>query len=223
MTTDPIADRKNKESDVAFKRLNYAIQLLQNEVGRVWQRSLVFWGFVAASFVAYGAFIEKDRMVALVIACFGLVCCVCWTLVNRASRWSQNLWVRRVDSLEFGALKVKILMDIPKDEHKKALDRLWDGARYSTTQLMIALSDATAIVWIFLVCKSSITVLKRPPSEWNGAVVAVLLITVLYIVAIIVRTRPQSDESATTGSAQTSGLSDRMGTPPDGRGVTNVR
>src|SRR6516165_4727984 len=71
--TDSAKDRKKEESDLALKCLNYAVQLFQNAVGRVWQRSLAFSGFVAAAFVAYGVFIDKHNLLALAIACFGLV------------------------------------------------------------------------------------------------------------------------------------------------------
>jgi hypothetical protein len=84
-------------------------------VGRVWQRSLAFWGFVAAAFVASGVFVDKHNLLALVIVC------VCWTLVNRASRWSQNAWVSKVDSLEVAALKTKILKIADEDGAKGVL------------------------------------------------------------------------------------------------------
>jgi hypothetical protein len=193
--TEPDVDQKAKEADLAFKRLNYAVQLLQNEVGRVWQRSLAFWGFVAAAFVAYGVFIDKHSVLALVIASFGLICSVCWTLINRASRWSQNSWVTKVDALELAALGTKILKPTPAmTEHRKCLDRLWDGERYSTTRLMIALSDATSIVWVLLVIKSSVPFLQTRPSEWPVAVIAILLGTFSYIVAVALLTRSPSNE-----------------------------
>jgi hypothetical protein len=193
-TVTETPDAKQEESDLASKRLDYAIQLFQNEVGRVWQRSLAFWGFFAAAFVAYGAFIDKHNLIALVIACFGLVSSVCWTLVNRASRRSQEFWVRKVDSLELDALGIKILKSTPNIERKTGLNRLWNGARYSTTQIMIALSDATAIVWVSLIYRSSISFFRGTPSEWSGAAIAVLLGTLLYVLAIALLTRSRSDE-----------------------------
>lgn len=194
---EPTAERKRKESELAFQRLNYATQFFQNEVGRVWQRSLAFWGFVGAAFVAYGALLDKHNLVALLIACFGLVSSVCWTLVNRASRRSQYAWISKVDALEFRALKLKILKAEPEAGDQDGLGRLWDGARYSTTRLMIALSDATSIVWILLVCKSSIPYLKDMPyvkdvmSRSDGAAVALTLLfgTLLYVVAIFIFAR----------------------------------
>lgn len=189
---DPINDRKRKEEDLALKRHNYAVQIFQNEIGRVWQRTLVFWGFVAASFVAYGNFVEKEKIVALAIACFGLICSVCWTLVNRASTWSQSYWVDRVDRLERKALKIPILREgIPKTASK----RWWSGWRYSSTKLMIALSDLTAIVWFALVVKSSLPFLQMAPQKWNGVVVIMLLGTVAYIVIVIFHTRSDLPES----------------------------
>src|SRR5262249_33134305 len=137
--TDPEND--DQEDDLAFKRHDYAVQLFQNEVARVWQRSLVFWGFIAASFVGYGAFFGKDETIVLCIACFGLICSVAWTLLNRASTWTQNWWVERVDRLEMDALKVRILTE----EAPSWRFKWWSGWPHSSTKLAIALSDLTVI------------------------------------------------------------------------------
>jgi hypothetical protein len=113
--TDSAEDRKKEESDLAFKRLTYAVELFQNEVGRFWQRSLAFWGFVAAAFVAYGVFIDQHNLLALVIACFGLVCSVCWTLINRASRWHRDQMPRHgqmVDRTSAGSLRISGVVKI---------------------------------------------------------------------------------------------------------------
>src|SRR5215208_5954246 len=55
----------------------YAAETLDNEVERFWKRSLFFWGFIAAAFVAYGVLIEKsDKDLPLAISCFGLICSI---------------------------------------------------------------------------------------------------------------------------------------------------
>jgi hypothetical protein len=186
-----IPDRKSLDDDLASKRHTYAVQLLQNEVGRVWQRSLVFWGLVAASFVAFGAFSEKEKFLTVVIACFGFISSVCWTLVNRASTWNQNHWVDKVDRLERRALKMAILREgVPRKKFS-----WWGGWRYSASKLMIALSDLAVLVWFVLGLKSSLPFLQGWPSKWNGSVVALLLGTAAYIILVLYYTRTDLQES----------------------------
>jgi len=70
---------------------------------------------VAAAFVAYGVFIDKHNLLALVIACFGLVCSVCWTLINRASRWHRDQMPRHgqmVDRTSAGSLRISGVVKI---------------------------------------------------------------------------------------------------------------
>jgi hypothetical protein len=54
---------------------DFAAQTLESEVERFWKRSLFFWGFIGAAFIAYGALSEKaDKDLVLAISCFGFVC-----------------------------------------------------------------------------------------------------------------------------------------------------
>jgi hypothetical protein len=46
--------------------LQYAAESRRFEIERFWQRSIFFWGFVAASFVAYAALYKSSHMVSLV-------------------------------------------------------------------------------------------------------------------------------------------------------------
>jgi len=83
----------------------YAAETLDNEVERFWKRSLFFWGFIAAAFVAYGVLIEKsDKDLPLAISCFGLICSIAWTLANRGSKYWQYHWEEKLKSVEVAAL-----------------------------------------------------------------------------------------------------------------------
>ena len=63
------------------------------EIDLFWKRSLFFLGFISAAFIGFGALYKKDAPeLALLLACFGLVCSVAWTLANRGSKYWQENW-----------------------------------------------------------------------------------------------------------------------------------
>jgi hypothetical protein len=78
-------------------------------------------------------------------------------------------------------------------------ERNLNWTHYSTTRLMIALSDATTIVWVLLVCMSSIPLLQAKPAESPVAVIAILLGTLVYISSIAFLSRSRSDAPSRPG------------------------
>ena len=55
------------------KALEMAADVRKFEIGLFWQRSLVFWGFIAAAFVAYAALAkEPDKDLSLRSPALGL-------------------------------------------------------------------------------------------------------------------------------------------------------
>src|ERR1035441_7663249 len=80
------------------KILEYAADVRKFEVERFWQRSIFFWGFIAAAFVAYAQSAGKGDL-AFLIACFGLVCSIAWTLQNRGSKYWYEAWEKKVESV----------------------------------------------------------------------------------------------------------------------------
>src|SRR3972149_1635381 len=129
------------------KILEYAADVRKFEIGLFWTRSLFFWGFIAAAFVAYGVSIkESDKDIPLAIACFGLVCSVAWTLVNRGNKYWHGAWEQKVESVQVEVLGRDLFSHIEPNR-----DLGWWGARrYSVTRLTIALSDFTVVVWLAL-------------------------------------------------------------------------
>ncbi|WP_438941069.1 RipA family octameric membrane protein [Desulfogranum marinum] len=51
---------------------------------------MFFWGFIASAFVGYASVVLHKPALAVVIACFGFVCSVAWSLVNRGSKYWQS-------------------------------------------------------------------------------------------------------------------------------------
>ena len=74
---------KNKKYDVALVTRNFEIELF-------WKRSLFFWGGIASAFVGYATLVKDKPSLAILIACFGFVCSVAWSLVNRGSKYWQE-------------------------------------------------------------------------------------------------------------------------------------
>jgi len=130
------------------KILEYAVQVRSFEIERFWQRSLFFWGFIGAAFVAYSELFGKSDL-SFYIACFGVVCSVAWTLQNRGGKYWQEAWESKVESVESDVLGASLFANMEPIQRKG-----WWGARtYSVSKLTIALSDFTVLVWVALAAK----------------------------------------------------------------------
>jgi hypothetical protein len=99
------------------KILEYAAQVRNFEIERFWQRSIFFWGFIGAAFVAYAGLFDKDGL-SFFVACFGLVCSVAWTLQNRGSKYWQEAWETKVESVENDVFGVDLFANREPLQHK---------------------------------------------------------------------------------------------------------
>lgn len=163
------------------KILELAADVRKFEIGLFWQRSLFFWGFIAAAFVAYAELAkESDNDLRFIIACFGLVCSLAWTLGNRGSKYWQEAWELKVESVEQTVLGVPLFSRI-EDLQPKGF---WGGYRYSVSKLAIALSDFTVIIWILLAAKAFPSLPAVP--QYVQISVAVAIGTAIYIVFMLV-------------------------------------
>jgi len=130
------SEELKKKYDVALATRNFEIELF-------WKRSVFFWGFIASAFIGYATVIKSSPSLALLIACFGLVCSVAWSLVNRGSKYWQENWETIVAEIEddvTGSLFKK------RGEQKKK--GFWLSSRkFSVSKVTIALSDFTVIIW----------------------------------------------------------------------------
>ena len=131
--------------------LRYAVETRNFEIERLWQRSLFFWGFIAAAFLAYASasassHVKHHRLVTLLIACFGIVGSIAWTLQNRGSKYWQEAWEAKIKAVEKDVLGA----DLFENKEPLRCGGWWGPARYSVSRLSIALSDFTILVWIGL-------------------------------------------------------------------------
>lgn len=130
-----------KAFDIAHDNRKLEIQLF-------WQRSLFFWGFVAAALVGYLAAIKDASLVAIIFALFGLVCSIVWSQGNRGSKYWQEYWENKVNILQHHTTGNIFYDRKPKNP------KFWDvfaGRRISVSKLTMALSDFTVFLW-FLLC-----------------------------------------------------------------------
>jgi hypothetical protein len=136
---------ESDEAKRALKRFDVALQARSFEIDLFWKRSAFFWAFVAATLVGYAS--ARDRPLATMLACFGMVCSIAWTLVNRGSKyWFEN-WEQKIVAEERAVTGT--LFSHCEDRIDKGW---WLSARHmSVTKLAIGLSDYVAAFWCVLV------------------------------------------------------------------------
>ena len=167
--------------------LKYAAEFYKSEIDNFWKRSLFFWGFIAAAFVAYGSVYGKPdaEPVLRAIACFGLVCSVAWCLLNRGSKYWYEAWEQKVVAIERDVLGAPLFSNI----EELVRSGWWGAARYSVSKITIALSDFAVLTWLFLGLKTfSIGGLISP----NCFTLIALVGTLLFLAAILIACRSKN-------------------------------
>lgn len=144
------ADQEKSKAEQLKLALQYAAENRKSEISLLWTRAAYFWAFLAASFVAYAAALQGNRRtVALLLACFGALCSWCWTLSNRSGKYWQEIWEKKVESLEVDVLGRKLF----SADTNPAVEKRWifGPKRYSPSRLAIAVSDLSLIAWSLIV------------------------------------------------------------------------
>jgi hypothetical protein len=163
--------REERRYESALATRNFEIELF-------WKRSLFFWGFIASAFVGYATLLESHEKYAVLISCFGFICSVAWTLVNRGSKYWQENWEYFVESSED-----EVTGNLFKDRAPRRSKSGWlSSASFSVSRITIALSDFTTIVWFILLCCPLLP--KAISSDDIFEVVAVLF-TLLFALAMV--------------------------------------
>jgi hypothetical protein len=151
LVTSPANDEQKR---LAF---DYAFDARQQEISRFWNRTLVFWGFVTATFVAFGVLSDKEhplqRDYLLPMVCFGLISSLAWTLQSRGSKYWLEQWEKKVTILEKEVLEFDLVGNLEVREQKKGLKAWWGSYPWSVTSLLIAVSDMAVLIWLLLLIK----------------------------------------------------------------------
>lgn len=152
-----IDDRKFQ---MLMKAYETAVETRKLEIELFWSRSLFFWGFIASAFVAYATLRQYSSDISVVVACFGFVCSIAWSLVNRGGKFWQESWeikVERIEPFVTGAMFAQL-------EKVQTHKNFWlRGRRFSVSKLAIALSDYTIILWLGLIVWESIRLFGAAP------------------------------------------------------------
>lgn len=157
--------KKIKKYDVALATRNFEIELF-------WKRSLFFWGFIASAFVGYATVVRDKTALAVLIACFGFVCSVAWSLVNRGSKYWQENWETIVENIEDD-----VTGSLFKERGGQKAKGIWLSSRkFSVSKVTIALSDFTILIWLAIMTYHLLKVLPSPPYLTSDLLIIIAVI-----------------------------------------------
>lgn len=162
------------------------------EIDLFWKRSLFFWGFIASAFVAFAELYKDGSNYAIVIAGFGCICSLVWTLANRGSKFWQENWETKVAKLEDN-LVGNLFKDVEGVQKKFILLR---AQKYSVSKLAISLSDYVLIIWVGITLTlafKNFKWFKAIPSE--ALIITFIIITLVYSAYIVLFTKTSPAKS----------------------------
>jgi hypothetical protein len=168
-----------------------AVQTRNFEIDLFWKRSLFFWGFISAAFVAYAGLRKSSPEIGLIMGCLGTVCSLSWTLVNRGSKYWQESWEQRI-----GDLKEDKRANLFADEKPVILKGHWLSARkYSVSKLVISLSDYVFILWAFLLTSEIFNYFLKPIANniKRTGLIAFIVFSIAYLICILAYTQKSKD------------------------------
>lgn len=129
------------------KAYETAIDTRKLKIELFWKRSLFFWGFIATAFAAYFTLESSGSNFSFLIACFGLICSIVWSLSNRGSKYWQESWEEKVERIE-----PDITGELFSEEEPVQKKGFWLRSRkFSVSKLTIALSDYTFMIWLGII------------------------------------------------------------------------
>src|ERR1035438_10044245 len=141
-------------------RYDASVRGVEFELELFWKRSLFFWGFIGGALVAFSA-ADKHLLLQGVIASFGFVCSMVWTLANRGSKYWYESWEAELVKAEI-AVTGRLYGDETLEKTEKKYLRKWlQGRRYSPSKLVMVLSDYVVFLWFGLLVSRFIRILPN--------------------------------------------------------------
>jgi hypothetical protein len=190
--------------------LEIALRLRQFEIELFWRRALFFWGFIAAAFVGLVSTYSSHPRLSLAVSCFGTVCALCWTLVNRGSKYWYETWeikVNRVGGPDIEELFLK--------RERVPCHGLWSAKRFSVSRVLTGLSDFTLVLWVGILAYQVITWASEAQwSLWRDWVAAAFCVFTLFYVFLIIRQGRSRPENEPASAAPDHINSAHAGLPP---------
>jgi len=104
-------EKKDSETNQHGKAYEVASDIRKFEIDKYWQRTLYFWGFISAIYVAYYSVLkdfyadkcgnqEHGGLPLLILSMLGLFFCFSWLLASKGSKHWQENWENHIDMLE---------------------------------------------------------------------------------------------------------------------------
>jgi hypothetical protein len=172
------------DDEVNEKCFDVSVQIRNMEIDLFWKRSLFFWGFISSAFIGYAAL--RQPILRSLLACFGMVCSIAWTLVNRGSKYWQESWETKVERYEIPVTGVLFAHEEAPQSYKGCWLR---GRKYSVSKIAIALSDYVSILWTSLVigeCSRPYVPSSVQPWLKQTGTMIFIVFSMLYIVLLLV-------------------------------------
>ncbi|HEV7165950.1 MAG TPA: hypothetical protein VGO35_11220 [Gammaproteobacteria bacterium] len=171
---------KDQQARDAF---DYAHRNRLFEIEMFWKRSLVYWGFIAAAFVAFAALAAKGSRYSVVFCCFGFVCSVVWSIGNRGSKYWQEYWEIKVKDVQHAVTGDMFIDHKPK---RHAWYEQFAPRRFSVSKLVMGLSDYSIVVWLALLIYGNWKLFAEPTEYAKHVFLAGFsLVTVVYAVYLV--------------------------------------
>ena len=189
-------------SDRVYKRLrDFAEKRRTFEIGLLWKRAWLFWGFTAVGFAAYTYSLEHTNEfgygVGMMVAGFGFITSFIWTLVNRGSKFWQEYWEDQIDRVTEESIKHKQSNYKFFEDAKNYQPRnkgFWSGARFSPSKLIIALSDYVTAAWFVIgIMQCAIMLGTRPEQLIVQVAIFAIIGTLGYAIWIWKSARKHGD------------------------------
>lgn len=177
-------------------RLQVCLDARKLEIELFWRRALFFWLFIAAAFVAFASAYPRQPGLAIVVACFGGVASLAWTLANRGSKYWQETWEARVEESEDAVVGPLFKRDEPVQSHKLAWFR---ARRYSVSKLAIAVSDYVLILWLGVLLRELFHYVAKAAliaKTESLDVIAFAAFTLIYLIMLLFAGRSSSRVNA---------------------------
>lgn len=176
-------EENKKEEQYDTRLFDISLRIRNFEIELFWKRSLFFWGFIASAFVGFAALYDKNSFYSIIIAHFGLICSLCWTLLNRGSKFWQENWERKVADTKLSKYHELFTTIEPIEKHKFFILR---ARKFSVSKLTIGLSDFVVLLWVGIIINSILNEYKVVLLRSNGtAILIIFVLTIIYAVYLI--------------------------------------
>jgi len=177
------------------KCLEIALDNRKLEIGLLWQRTLIFWGFVAALFVAVASVLGKSRGLAAALSIAGVVFSLIWALANRGSKSWQESWELKADDFLIRRYTVDEKIFRRKTQSQNDVFFLLRPLKYSVSKLLVALSDFVVIIWIGLTLRLTVDVYDRYPRHLDKYAIGIFAVFgFMYLLYVLYACRSRPEE-----------------------------